>query len=154
MADTLKADTVETGRAIHGGKRMAQRVFQHGSLIQRGSRKKVWFFRWWEDVIEKDGAIRRVLRGETIGPLAQFPSRRAAMQAISARLASINEGTPRAQSIKVFRDFAVDDWSPVVLPTLKFASQKHYTYMLNVHLIPAFGARQLREITREELQVS
>ena len=152
MADTLKADTVETGRAIHGGKRMAHRGFQQGSLIQRGSRKKVWFFRWWEDVIEKDGAIRRVRRGETIGPVAQFPSRRAAMQALSQRLASINEGTPRAQSVRVFKDFAVDDWSPVVLPTLKFASQKHYNYVLNVHLIPALGARQLREITREELQ--
>jgi len=131
---------------------MAHKGFQQGSLLQRGTRKKVWFFRWWEDVIGKDGAIRRVRRGETIGPVAQFSSRRAAMQVLSARLASINEGTPRAQSIRTFRDFAVEDWSPVVLPTLKYATQKHYNYMLNVHLIPAFGARQLRDITREELQ--
>jgi len=30
--------------------------------------------------------------------------------------------------------------------------QKHYRYMLDAHLIPAFGNRQLRELTREELQ--
>jgi len=41
---------------------------------------------------------------------------------------------------------------PVVLPTLKYATQKHYRYMLDAHLIPAFGPRQLRELTREELQ--
>ena len=41
---------------------------------------------------------------------------------------------------------------PVVLPTLKYATQKHYRYMLDAHLVPAFGKRQLRELTREELQ--
>jgi len=40
----------------------------------------------------------------------------------------------------------------VILPTLKYATQKHCRYMLDVHLIPAFGNRQLRELTREELQ--
>lgn len=152
MDDTLKPDTGKPGRAIYGGKTMAHRGFQQGSLFQRGTRRKVWVARWWEDVIEKDGAVRRVRRAETVGPVAQFPSRRAAMQVFSARLRSINEGTPRAQSVRVFKDFAVEDWSPVVLPTLKYATQKHYSYMLNVHLIPAFGARQLRDIGREELQ--
>jgi integrase len=41
---------------------------------------------------------------------------------------------------------------PVILPTLKFATQKHYRYMLDVHLIPAFGKSQLRDLTREDLQ--
>jgi integrase len=41
---------------------------------------------------------------------------------------------------------------PVILPTFKYATQKHYRYMLDVHLIPAFGKTQLRELTREELQ--
>jgi hypothetical protein len=42
--------------------------------------------------------------------------------------------------------------SPVILPTLKYATQKHYQYMLDAHLIPAFGNSQLRALTREELQ--
>jgi integrase len=35
---------------------------------------------------------------------------------------------------------------------LKFATQKHYRYMLDVHLIPAFGKSQLRDLTREDLR--
>jgi hypothetical protein len=57
-----------------------------------------------------------------------------------------------SQSVRTFGSFVKDDWTPVVLPTLKYATQKHYRYMLDLHLIPAFGQRQLRELTREELQ--
>jgi integrase len=74
------------------------------------------------------------------------------MQVLSQRLGSVNSGKARPQSIRTFGDFAKDDWMPVVLPTLKYATQKHYKYMLDVHLVPAFGKRQLRELTREELQ--
>jgi len=85
--------------------------------------------------------------GRDIGPVAQSP--RAVRQCSTlckARKHKRRHAT--AQSIRTFRDFAVEDWSPVVLPTLKYATQKHYNYMLNVHLIPAFGARQLRDIRR------
>jgi integrase len=151
MAITLKNDTEKAGRAIPGGK-MARRGFQQGSLFQRGARKKVWVARWWEDVIQTDGTMGRLRRSEVIGPVAQFPSRRLAMQVLSQKLASINKGTARPQSIRTFATFVAEDWSPVVLPTLKYATQKHYRYMLDVHLIPAFGKRQIRDITREELQ--
>jgi Phage integrase, N-terminal SAM-like domain len=151
MAITLKIDTEKAGRAIPGGK-MARRGFQQGSLFQRGARKKVWVARWWEDVIQTDGTMGRLRRSEVIGPVAQFPSRRLAMQVLSQKLASINKGTARPQSIRTFATFVAEDWSPVVLPTLKYATQKHYRYMLDVHLIPAFGKRQIRDITREELQ--
>ena len=74
------------------------------------------------------------------------------MQLLSQRLGSINTGKARPQSVRTFGDFVKADWTPVVLPTLKYATQKHYRYMLDAHLIPAFGKRQLREVTREELQ--
>jgi integrase len=151
MADALRSDTGKTGRVIYGGK-MARRGFQQGSLTQRGTRKKMWFARWWEDVMESDGTLRRVRRAETLGPVAQFPSKRAAMQVLSGLLGNINSGKAKPQMVRTFAGFVKDDWSPVVLPTLKYATQKHYQYMLNVHLIPAFGPRQLREITREEPQ--
>jgi integrase len=152
MAITLKIDTEKAGRAIPGGK-MARRGFQQGSLFQRGTRKKVWVARWREDVIQTDGTIRRVRVSQEIGPVAQFPSRRLAMQVLSLKLASINNGTAKPQSIRTFASFVAEDWAPVVLPTLKYATQKHYRYMLDVHLIPAFGKTQLRDITREELQL-
>ena len=128
---------------------MARRGFQQGSLFQRGTRRKVWVARWWEDVIQADGTLSRLRRSQVIGTI---PTRRLAMQALSQRLGTINSGKARPQSVRTFGSFVKDDWTPVVLPTLKYATQKHYRYMLDVHLIPAFGQRQLRELTREELQ--
>jgi integrase len=151
MCATLKIDAEKTLRAIHGGT-MARRGFQQGSLFKRGTRTKVWVARWWEDVIETAGTLRRLRRSEVIGTVAQLPTRRQAMQVLTTRLATVNAGKARAQSIRTFGDFAQLDWSPVILPTLKYATQKHYHYMLDVHLIPAFGNRQLRALTREELQ--
>ncbi len=155
MRTTLKNDAEQAGRAIETlrkGETMARRGFQQGSLFQRGTRRKVWVARWWEDVIQADGTLGRLRRSEVIGTVAEYPTRRRAMQVLSQRLGSINSGNARPQSIRTFGDFVKDDWMPVVLPTLKYATQKHYRYMLDVHFIPAFGKRQLRELTREELQ--
>ena len=155
MPATLGNDAEQSGRAIEipkKGETMARRGFQQGSLFQRGTRRKVWVARWWEDVIQADGTLGRLRRSEVIGTVAEFPTRRRAMQVLSQRLGSINSGKARPQSIRTFGDFVKDDWMPVVLPTLKYATQKHYRYMFDVHLIPAFGNRQLRELTREQLQ--
>lgn len=155
MATTLRNDAEQDGRAIETprkGEPMARRGFQQGSLFRCGTRRKVWVARWWEDVIHTDGTLGRLRRSEVIGTLADFPTRRRAMQILSQRLGSINSGKARPQSIRTFGDFVRDDWMPVVLPTLKYATQKHYKYMLDVHIVPAFGKRQLRELSREELQ--
>jgi integrase len=50
------------------------------------------------------------------------------------------------------RTFAVEKWEPVVLPTVKYSTRKHYGYALNNHLLPAFGDAQLRHIDRETVQ--
>lgn len=44
------------------------------------------------------------------------------------------------------------EWEPVVLPTLKYATQQHYKYIFKAHLIPAFGDYRLSDITREAIQ--
>src|SRR6266581_4886030 len=51
--NTLKSDAEQAGRAIYRGT-MARRGFQQGSLFQRGTRRKDWVARWWEDVIQPD----------------------------------------------------------------------------------------------------
>ena len=108
-------------------------------LFQRGTRRKLWVARWWEDVIQVDGTLGRMRRSEVIGTVAEFPTRRKAMQVLSQKLRAINHGDARPQSVRTFSDFVKNDWTPVILPTLKFATQKHYHYMLDVHLLPAFG---------------
>lgn len=39
-----------------------------------------------------------------------------------------------------------------MMPTLKYATQKHYRYIFDVHLVPAFGKARLCEIKREWIQ--
>ena len=155
MPTTLRPDAEQAGRAIEvpeKGGTMARRGFQQGMLFQRGARRKLWVARWWEDVIQADGMLGRIRRSEVIGTVADLPTRRKAMQVLSQKLKVVNNGDARPQSIRTFRDFVKNEWMPVILPTLKYATQKHYRYMLDVHLIPAFGNRQLRELTREEFQ--
>lgn len=155
MPTTLEADAEQVGRAIEvpeKGGTMARRGYQQGMLFQRGTRRKLWVARWWEDVIVVGGTLGRIRRSEVLGTVAELPTRRKAMQVLSQKLKAVNSGDARPQSVRTFGDFVKDEWMPVILPTLKYATQKHYKYMLNAHLIPAFGKRQLRELTRGELQ--
>ena len=84
--------------------------------------------------------------------VAEYPTRRQAMLVLSQKLRALNSGDARPQSTRTFSDFVKNDWMPVILPTLKYATQKHYRYVLDVHLIPAFGNTQLRNLRREDLQ--
>lgn len=151
----LKSDAERAGRAIEvpeKGGMMVRRGFQQGMLFQRGTRRKLWVARWWEDVIRPDGALGRLRRSEVIGTVAEYPTRRQAMQVLSQKLRALNSGDARPQSTQTFAEFVKNEWMPVILPTLKYATQKHYRYVLDVHLIPAFGNTQLRNLTREDLQ--
>ena len=128
------------------------RRFQHGSLFKRGKRKKVWAARWWEDVIGSDGTIERHRRFEVLGTVAELPSRRDAERLLADRLRRINSGDYRPQAARTFREYVEGSWLPEVLPTLKHSTQNHYQYIVNVHLLPAFGDLQLRLISRDMVQ--
>jgi len=131
---------------------MARRRFQHGSLFRRGRRNKVWVGRWWEEIINPDGSIGRTRRAEVLGTVAELPSRSCAKEILSKRLNPINSGTQRPQSTRSYSDFITKDWMPVVLPTLKYATQKHYRYILDNHLLPTFGGTRFTDIKRECIQ--
>ena len=76
---------------------MARQRFPAGiAFPARHSEKKLWVARWWEDVIQKQTALRsgRLRRsGSESGPSQNFRTRRLAMQVLSPeRLGSINNG--------------------------------------------------------------
>jgi hypothetical protein len=148
----LVSDAEQAKRVIFGGKKMARRRFQSGSLFQRGRRPKVWVARWWEEIINPDGSIGRRRRAEVLGTVAELPSRSQAMEILSRRLNPINSGMHRPQSTRTFLSFVREDWLPVMLPTLKYATQKNYRYILDVHLLPTFGKHRLCDIKRETIQ--
>jgi len=129
-----------------------RRCHQEGSLFKRGTRKKVWVGRWWGDVIGPDNKIRRIRRSEILGTVAELPTRREAQQVFDDLLRRTNSGEHRPQAILTFKDFVEDHWKPDVYPTLKFSSKKYYDNMVDTHLIPVFGDKQLRLITKDTVQ--
>lgn len=99
-----------------------------------------------------DGSVEQVRRAEVLGSLADLPTRRQGMLALADRLRSINNGSHRPQFARKFSEFVKQDWEPVVYPTLKYATQEHYKYVLGVHLVPMFGDYRLCDISREAIQ--
>lgn len=126
-----------------------QRRFQYGSLFKRGSKTKVWVARWYDDAVSSDGTTVRTRRSEVIGLVSDLTSREAE-QLFVQRLQRVNSARP--QSTLTLRTFVVEKWEPVVLPTVKYSTQKYYRYALNNHILPAFGDIQLRHIDRETVQ--
>lgn len=66
------------------------RQFQHGLLFKRGTRRKVWVARWWEDVIGLNGQVERIRRSEILAAVAEFPARRDAERLLVERLQALN----------------------------------------------------------------
>ena len=127
--------------------------FQHGSLFKRGRRNKVWVTRWWEPIIDSEGRSVAVRRSEILGTVAELPTRRQAEQLLAHRMQKINGDYQSVRSTRKFVDFVRIDWEPVILPTMKYATQTSYAYFLRVHLIPVFGDLPLGELLRERIQV-
>ena len=64
--------------------------FQHGSLIKRGKRIRVWVARFWERIIGQNGESYRVRRSEILGTVIDLPTRRDAQMVLSDRLRRVN----------------------------------------------------------------
>lgn len=131
---------------------MARKHFQRGSLFQRGKSNKVWVARWWEDVIDSGGEQTRVRRSEILGFVKDLTKRSQAEQILTKRLRAVNAHDCPLKSMRRFSDFVREDWQPVVLPTMKYATQRSYEYLLRVHLLPAFGDLSLGAVSRETVQ--
>ena len=129
-----------------------RRCYQEGSLFKRGTRKKVWVARWWEDAIGSENQIERIRRSEVLGTVAEVPTKREAQQLLDDLLRRANSGNHRPQAVLMFKDFVRDHWKRDVYPTLKYSTKKFYDNMIDTHLIPVFGDKQLRLITKDSVQ--
>lgn len=112
----------------------------------------MWVARWREDVVQPDGAVIRVLRSETLGPVSEITSRREARILMQRRLVLLNSGQRRAEATMMFGNFVAERFEPDILPTFKYATQKSYSLLLRTHLLPRFRGSRLCDITRAEVQ--
>lgn len=154
MHATLENDIGKGGRANYSKerRRMARCRYQDGCLFLRGKRRKMWVARWREDVIQHDGAVIRVLRSETLGPVSEITSRREARILMQRHLILLNSGQRRAEATMTFGNFVAERFEPDILPTLKYATQKSYSLLLRTHLLPRFRDCRLCDITRAGIQ--
>jgi len=129
-----------------------RRCYQEGSLFKRDTRKKVWVARWWEDAIGPNNQMQRIRRSEVLGSVAVIPTKREAQQLLDDLLRKANSGQHQPQAVLTFKCFVQERWKPDLYPTLKFSSKKFYDNMVETHLIPVFGDKQLRLITKDSVQ--
>ena len=116
---------------------MARSQYQNGCLFVRGERRKMWVARWRENVILADGSASRVMRSVVLGPVSEIGGRREARRLLDARLNPINQGQYCPEATMSFSKFVTECFEPGILPTLKFATQEIYSFLLRKHLTPA-----------------
>ena len=153
MRDRIAGDAGKGGRANRAKEApMARRRYQFGCLFVRGKRRKVWIARWREDVIYPNGTLGRVMRSEVLGPVSELPKREA-HKLLETRLRPINQGVQKASSSLTLWEFALENWEPAILPTLKHTTQRDYRSLLRRHLLPEFGKVRLRDLQRCDVQL-
>ena len=60
------------------GDEMARRRYQRGHLRLCGKKEKVWVAKWRENVLLADGSVHRVQKGEVLGTVKEYKTRRPA----------------------------------------------------------------------------
>ena len=146
----MGGDARKTGRA-NGKVNMARRRHQIGCLFVRGKRPKVWVARWRERVLTSKGSMSTILRSEVLGTVSDL-SKRQAQNLLEDRLRPVNRGRAVPRSNISLRRFVEDEFRPLVLPTLKFATREIYTLLLDKHLLPRFGEECIADIATPEVQ--
>jgi integrase len=92
-----------------------------------------------------------ILRSEVLGTVSEL-SKREAQNLLEDRLRPVNRGRAVPRSNITFRRFVEDEFRPLVLPTLKFATREIYTLLLDKHLLPRFGEECMADIATPEVQ--
>jgi len=123
---------------------MARRRFQTGTLSKLGKRRKVWVMRWREDALLDNGTVGRIQRAETIGTVADLPTRREALAKMEERLREVNQGTGRPEASMTFGAFVESQWKVLAWPNFKPSTQHGYKTVLSLHVLPAWRKTPLR----------
>jgi integrase len=150
-------------QSLTGGLRLKVRV-QHPSIHERTDRGgSYWFFRYWDDVLQKDGTTKSVRKFHTVGP-SKGENRLSKKQAELERdkfLATINKPTIHeklADGLVVFTKM-VEKYKAAHVEAqvagrflLSKPTRLKYLLHLEQRIVPRWGDRRLREIHPDEVQ--
>lgn len=130
---------------------MARRRYQKGSVFLRGKKHQVWVGRWREDVIGKDGSVRRIRKNEVLGTRQELATQRLALRELERRLSHVNDLRYRPLKDETFAEFAAW-WKKNVLPNYRPSTRSAVQSQLKNSLIPYFGSWPMRDIDYTSLQ--
>jgi len=130
---------------------MARRRYQRGHLRLRGKKEKVWVAKWREDVLLADGSVHRVQKGEVLGTVKEYKTRRLAERALEQRLAEVNSLTYQAKPTATFHEFAIK-WQRDVLTQLKPSTRSADRSRIKKHLLPEWGDVCIKDINSQRVQ--
>jgi integrase len=131
---------------------ISRRRFQTGHLSVVGKKPKRYVVRYYERTLKLDGTLGRTRKAVTLGPVSEIGNRQQARILADGILRRVNLAQPRLQAVLTLADFAVNEWMPAVLPSLKHSTTMQYRFILKSHIIPALGQVRLCDLTREYLQ--
>lgn len=149
---------------------MARRRYQTGSILVRGTRRKMYVLRYYVPVLLPNGKTGSTRKAVMLGAVSEVGTKRQAMTVAERYLREINGGQYRPQSVMTFNQFVRERWIPAAMPLLdpqtlrldaalkplasgeRPGSAVNYGSQLRSHLIPVFGTKRLNEISRWDIQ--
>ena len=125
---------------------MGFKRYQRGSVLKRGSKgKQMWYGMWREDVPKPDGGFTRRQRNVKLGPVSELTNKAMALERLSVLMNQ--KPTTQLNFGELF-----ERWKAAVVPTIKESTSDTYIYNLKSYIVPAFGSRQVSEISRYDVE--
>ena len=153
MLDSFKVAAAEqVGIHLEALTPARRHYHQSGSIYIQGTRKRSYILRYYQLESAVDGTFRKRRKAIHLGLVKDVGNKRQARLLADQKLRSINLGKIRVQSNRTLADFAEIEWTPTILPTLKFSTQRQYKFILKTHLLPELGRIGLCDLRREDLQ--
>jgi integrase len=130
---------------------MARRRYQRGMVYLAG-KVPMWYGRFREDVIGKDGLRRRQKRNVLLGSKKEYPTKRLAERALERLLFRINDPSYRPSRVATVEEFA-ERWQEQVLSQRKPSTREAATSHLRTHILPRLGKTRLDALGVETQQM-
>jgi integrase len=102
-------------------------------------------------VLLPDGSVQRVQKGEVLGTLKEYKTRRLAKRELERRLSEINSLNYQPRPTATFREFAAR-WQRDVLTQLKPSTGSADRSRIKKHLLPEWGDLCMKDLNSQRVQ--
>jgi excisionase family DNA binding protein len=155
IAKTVGSLLATNGIARANGRRkgsMARKRFQKGHVRLRNTGDPCWEGFYWEDLRLTDNQVVRKQRAINLGHSTEVPSKKLAERKLAEKLAEVNDIDYRPRPVTTVKDFVDMRYKKLILPLRKRTTRHGYEVVLAHHILPEFGAKQLVDVTGEDVQ--